>query len=130
MVLSLAKEPSARLLKHVVRCYLRLSDNPRYYKQHKQAISCILSEYLLFVGQGKHLGSACRISCEIQHSMLVCKKINRRRTGSRNCYRTWKPPPPATCGRSVCRHSPAINFLQSKRKPSFPCMVAFQRSSR
>uniref|UniRef100_A0A2K5HN94 CCR4-NOT transcription complex subunit 9 n=1 Tax=Colobus angolensis palliatus TaxID=336983 RepID=A0A2K5HN94_COLAP len=30
MVLQLSKEPSARLLKHVVRCYLRLSDNPRY----------------------------------------------------------------------------------------------------
>jgi hypothetical protein len=30
MVLALAKEPSARLLKHVVRCYLRLSDNPRF----------------------------------------------------------------------------------------------------
>jgi len=30
MVLQLAKEQSARLLKHVVRCYLRLSDNPRY----------------------------------------------------------------------------------------------------
>lgn len=30
MVLSLAKDPSARLLKHVVRCYLRLSDNPRW----------------------------------------------------------------------------------------------------
>lgn len=29
MVLSLAKEQSARLLKHVIRCYLRLSDNPR-----------------------------------------------------------------------------------------------------
>ncbi|PIK49591.1 putative cell differentiation protein RCD1-like [Apostichopus japonicus] len=29
MVLALAKEPSARLLKHVVRCYLRLSDNQR-----------------------------------------------------------------------------------------------------
>lgn len=29
MVISLAKEPSARLLKHVVRCYLRLTDNPR-----------------------------------------------------------------------------------------------------
>ncbi|KAK7880568.1 hypothetical protein WMY93_032793 [Mugilogobius chulae] len=27
MVLQLSKEPSARLLKHVVRCYLRLSDN-------------------------------------------------------------------------------------------------------
>jgi CCR4-NOT transcription complex subunit 9 len=29
MVISLAKEPSSRLLKHVVRCYLRLSDNTR-----------------------------------------------------------------------------------------------------
>lgn len=29
MVIQLAKEPSTRLLKHVVRCYLRLSDNPR-----------------------------------------------------------------------------------------------------
>lgn len=29
MVMSLSKDPSARLLKHVIRCYLRLSDNPR-----------------------------------------------------------------------------------------------------
>merc|ERR1719266_2415836 len=29
MVISLAKEPSGRLLKHVLRCYLRLSDNQR-----------------------------------------------------------------------------------------------------
>lgn len=29
MVLQLAKEQSARLLKHVIRCYSRLSDNPR-----------------------------------------------------------------------------------------------------
>lgn len=29
MVIALAKEPSARLLKHVIRCYLRLSDNER-----------------------------------------------------------------------------------------------------
>jgi len=29
MVIALAKDPSARLLKHVVRCYLRLSDNTR-----------------------------------------------------------------------------------------------------
>lgn len=34
MVVSLAKEPSTRLLKHVVRCYLRLSDNPRYVIFH------------------------------------------------------------------------------------------------
>ena len=32
MVLALSKEPSPRLLKHVVRCYLRLSDNPRYFR--------------------------------------------------------------------------------------------------
>ena len=30
MVHGLSKIPSARLLKHVVRCYLRLSDNPRF----------------------------------------------------------------------------------------------------
>ena len=30
MVHTLSNEPSSRLLKHVVRCYLRLSDNPRY----------------------------------------------------------------------------------------------------
>lgn len=29
MVLKLAREPSIRLLKHVIRCYLRLSDNTR-----------------------------------------------------------------------------------------------------
>lgn len=29
MVISLTKDQSARLLKHVVRCYLRLSDNTR-----------------------------------------------------------------------------------------------------
>ena len=30
MVINLVKEPSQRLLKHVVRCYLRLADNPKY----------------------------------------------------------------------------------------------------
>ncbi|KAL5729896.1 CCR4-NOT transcription complex subunit 9 [Ranunculus cassubicifolius] len=29
MVTSLAEQPSSRLLKHIIRCYLRLSDNPR-----------------------------------------------------------------------------------------------------
>lgn len=38
MVLSLAKEPSARLLKHVVRCYLRLSDNARARVALKQCL--------------------------------------------------------------------------------------------
>ncbi|PKA57008.1 hypothetical protein AXF42_Ash002312 [Apostasia shenzhenica] len=30
MVVSLAEQPSTRLLKHIIRCYLRLSDNPRF----------------------------------------------------------------------------------------------------
>jgi len=38
MVLSLAKEPSARLLKHVVRCYLRLSDNGRAREALRQCL--------------------------------------------------------------------------------------------
>lgn len=29
MVVTLAEQPSTRLLKHIIRCYLRLSDNPR-----------------------------------------------------------------------------------------------------
>lgn len=38
MVLQLAKEPSSRLLKHVVRCYLRLSDNPRAREALRQCL--------------------------------------------------------------------------------------------
>jgi len=38
MVLSLAKEQSARLLKHVIRCYLRLSDNPRAREALRQCL--------------------------------------------------------------------------------------------
>ncbi len=42
MVLNLAKEPSARLLKHVVRCYSRLSENPRA----KEALKSCLPDQL------------------------------------------------------------------------------------
>jgi len=42
MVLALSSEPSPRLLKHVVRCYLRLSDNPRA----REALRQCLPEYL------------------------------------------------------------------------------------
>uniref|UniRef100_A0A671SEZ6 CCR4-NOT transcription complex subunit 9 n=1 Tax=Sinocyclocheilus anshuiensis TaxID=1608454 RepID=A0A671SEZ6_9TELE len=38
MVLQLSKEPSARLLKHVVRCYLRLSDNSRAREALRQCL--------------------------------------------------------------------------------------------
>ena len=56
MVQQLGKEPSTRLLKHVVRCYLRLSDNLR-------CVHCMLIEvmqtktytllFASFSGQGK-----------------------------------------------------------------------------
>jgi CCR4-NOT transcription complex subunit 9 len=38
MVVNLSKEPSARLLKHVVRCYLRLSDNHRAKEALRQCL--------------------------------------------------------------------------------------------
>ncbi|XP_031638386.1 CCR4-NOT transcription complex subunit 9 [Contarinia nasturtii] len=38
MVIHLAKEPSVRLLKHVVRCYLRLSDNQRACEALQQCL--------------------------------------------------------------------------------------------
>lgn len=38
MVIQLAKDPSARLLKHVVRCYLRLSDNSRAREALRQCL--------------------------------------------------------------------------------------------
>lgn len=38
MVLALAKDPSCRLLKHVVRCYLRLSDNSRAREALRQCL--------------------------------------------------------------------------------------------
>ncbi|KAM8720053.1 hypothetical protein ACLKA7_006153 [Drosophila subpalustris] len=38
MVIQLAKDPCARLLKHVVRCYLRLSDNTRARKALGQCL--------------------------------------------------------------------------------------------
>lgn len=38
MVLALAKEPSPRLLKHVVRCYLRLADNARAREALRQCL--------------------------------------------------------------------------------------------
>ncbi|CAG5115982.1 unnamed protein product [Candidula unifasciata] len=45
MVLSLSKEPSARLLKHVVRCYLRLSDNSRAREALRQCLPDQLKDH-------------------------------------------------------------------------------------
>merc|ERR1719362_670166 len=46
MVTMLQQTPSIRLLKHVIRCYLRLSDNPRAREALRQGPQC-LPEILL-----------------------------------------------------------------------------------
>ena len=38
MVIALSKDQSAMLLKHVIRCYLRLSDNPRAREALRQCL--------------------------------------------------------------------------------------------
>ncbi|ELV10688.1 1-phosphatidylinositol-4,5-bisphosphate phosphodiesterase delta-4 [Tupaia chinensis] len=52
MVLQLSKEPSARLLKHVVRCYLRLSDNPSYLAPTSSGPGLTTDEDLLLMQEG------------------------------------------------------------------------------
>eukprot|EP00887_Chlorella_sp_A99_P001454 scaffold8.g1454.t1 len=42
MVTGLAEAPSVRLLKHIVRCYLRLSDNPRAREALRQCLPDLL----------------------------------------------------------------------------------------
>lgn len=38
----LAEQPSVRLLKHIIRCYLRLSDNPRAREALRQCLPDLL----------------------------------------------------------------------------------------
>ena len=42
MVTGLAEAPSVRLLKHIIRCYLRLSDNPRAREALRQCLPDLL----------------------------------------------------------------------------------------
>ncbi|XP_057857987.1 uncharacterized protein LOC131067068 isoform X2 [Cryptomeria japonica] len=44
MVSSLAEQPSVRLLKHIIRCYLRLSENPRACEALKNCLPDILRD--------------------------------------------------------------------------------------
>lgn len=44
MVNTLAEQPSVRLLKHIIRCYLRLSDNPRAREALRQCLPELLRD--------------------------------------------------------------------------------------
>lgn len=48
MVIQLSKDQSARLLKHVIRCYLRLSDNPRAREALRQCLPDQLRDQTTF----------------------------------------------------------------------------------
>ena len=44
MVAALPEQPSTRLLKHIIRCYLRLSDNTRAREALRQCLPALLRD--------------------------------------------------------------------------------------
>lgn len=93
MVIALAKEPSARLLKHVVRCYLRLSDNQRYNLSPNLNKSWLdLLHSLLPPGLVKRCVSACLTNWKMTHLLPVWRMTSRQSTGWHSfwrIFRTW-----------------------------------------
>lgn len=95
MVISLAKEPSARLLKHVVRCYLRLTDNPRLVG----FVSFFFLIFLVFgrglycfycggyLGHAKLCDNVFRINCAMPLLLNAFVRTNLRNIGCRYCWR-------------------------------------------
>lgn len=73
---SMVENPSVRLLKHVVRCYLRLSDNPRAREALRQCLpealrhSTFLSSYL------KDDGSEATTTLKRWHQQLIYNLTN------------------------------------------------------
>jgi hypothetical protein len=50
MVMKLLETPSVRLLKHIVRCYLRLSEHPRFLCRRVIATARMFSLFRLLQG--------------------------------------------------------------------------------
>ena len=73
MVVSLADQPSTRLLKHIIRCYLRLSDNPRF------VLSFVLCKVILHISPDNvtfltsPLNSGPVLHCKA--AFLICSKM-------------------------------------------------------
>lgn len=72
MVIQLSETPSIRILKHVIRCYLRLSDNARY----ATCVMSVVCNVNVIVEQGKRCVSVCQSHCVIQH-LHKCSKMTR-----------------------------------------------------
>ena len=89
MVISLAKEPSGRLLKHVVRCYLRLSDNQRYlfwitFLKRPSLKQFLISEL------AKPYVNACLTNWKTTHFLSVSRMTSLPNIGLPCSWRTWK----------------------------------------
>ncbi|KAL3576408.1 hypothetical protein D5086_021691 [Populus alba] len=84
MVAALAEQPSSRLLKHIIRCYLRLSDNPRKIQQQGDGCnSCFtMSEGIGF--QDFRLGEDLIICCCVSYSWYLFM-YNEEKTHSSSC---------------------------------------------
>ena len=87
MVHVLVEQPSQRLLKHIVRCYLRLADNTRYKWVH---YSC----WIITTGHARHSSSVCQIHSGREHLIISWKMTCTPRDGWHNC---WK-----CCSDHVC----------------------------
>jgi hypothetical protein len=73
MVNQLVETQAVRLLKHVVRCYLRLSDNPRFeiflvIKQTCEGYAYILICLFFLIGRGKLFDNGCQNHYVMPHS--------------------------------------------------------------
>ena len=72
MVSQLVETQAVRLLKHVVRCYLRLSDNPKCVRHN-----VILWIWLITVSERvRHFERVCLNPFEIRLSMLCSRQVH------------------------------------------------------
>lgn len=68
MVDALVESQAVRLLKHVVRCYLRMSDNPRYVVGRQKNIFITFGLIAIFTGQERLFVPAFQRLCRITPS--------------------------------------------------------------
>lgn len=76
MVQQLAKEPSTRLLKHVVRCYLRLSDNLRYAVQVCKYTVLLVNSWSTHTHTHTYICDFVNIFVYISKSLIICNYMD------------------------------------------------------
>ncbi|KAF5949437.1 hypothetical protein HYC85_011430 [Camellia sinensis] len=63
MVAALAEQPSSRLLKHIIRCYLRLSDNPRACDALRSCLPDMLRDATFRRSDNEKVATAIALQC-------------------------------------------------------------------